>query len=245
MNGWIWLLCASALAGEWPMLDTLAEWADRSVQEYSLRGLQPYRAEVALLDRDAWFVEATMGALISDQGWRTRPGRVEVVVGSLELDSSRFDGPGSGGPSALGEPLLGVDDVPIAPSPDLWLVTDASSKAAVKQHQVKEAALAQLGGAYPPDWSAATPVTSVDMVPLPALDAERLRDVALRGSAALRALGGLRNGRVQANSIAGHYVLVTSEGTRLVQPESHAVVYAWADLGSSADCNQRHGTRTT
>lgn len=233
----IWAMVGLAWAQPHPLLPTLAEWADRAVAEYTLEGFRPYRATVALVDEESWFVEANLGAVVVDQGWRTRPGRVEVVVGDPGMDSSRWH-QRSG--DTVGRPRFVVDDVPIAVSRDLWLATDQSFKEAVGQLEVKRAALARVAGAFPPDWSAEIPVVTTadrdrgagrdEVAPSRDLDVARLRDIAVRGSDRLRALGGLRSGEVKARARVGTYVLATSEGTRLVQPEDEAVVYAWADV---------------
>ncbi len=218
-------MTASAEDGH-PLLPTLAEWVEKSTAEYILDDQKPSRASAAFLDQDGHWVEASMGAIKSDQGWRTRPGRVELVVGE-GLDSSRFR---AGRTDPVGRPNFAVDDVEIAMARDLWLTTDYSFKAAIKQHQVKNAALSQLGGVYPPDWSAAEPVQYLEASPLPEIDRDWLHGVAVDGSQVLRDLGGVRNAEVHANMTAGRYVFADSEGTRLTQTEGRAVVYAWTDV---------------
>ncbi|MDP7110491.1 MAG: metallopeptidase TldD-related protein, partial [Myxococcota bacterium] len=132
---------------------------------------------------------------------------------------------------AVRGPSLVIEDVPLAIERDLWISTDGSYKAAVKRWRVKTGARAALGGdEAPPDWSPAEPVTAVDLTPYEPVDRDTLRNIAIEASARLRDIDGLRHGEVRARAIDGRYYLVTSDGTRLAQPDGYAVIYAWADL---------------
>jgi len=225
----IWLvlaLSASAADQGHPLLPTLADWVERSTAEYKLEELSPSRTYGAFVDQNGHWVEASMGAIKSEQGWRTRPGRVELVVGE-GLDSSRYR---AGRTDPVSRPNFAVDDVEIAMARDLWLTTDFSFKAACKQYQIKSAALSQLGSAYPPDWSTSEPLQYFDKRALPEIDKGWLHDVAVDGSQVLRDLGGLRNAEVHANMQSGRYVFADSDGTQLTQVEGRAVVYAWTDV---------------
>jgi predicted Zn-dependent protease len=223
------LLLTNAQADDPLLLETLAEWADRAPKELTLEGVKPSRATLAAADVETYVVTSELGALLSEEGWRSRPARVEVVVGDAALDSSRFAGGRRAG-NPLAKPRLVTEDVGIAISRDLWLATDHSFKEAVKRYQVKSAALAQQGQAYPPDWTERPATVDVQLIDVPAIDRDALRAIALAGSAALREVPGLRTGRVDVRAADGHYMLATSEGSRIVQPEGAVVVYAWADV---------------
>jgi hypothetical protein len=148
------------------------------------------------------------------------------VVGD-GLDSSRYRNPRT---DPLTRPNFVVDDVDLAMARDLWLTTDHSFKAAVKQFQIKTAALDQLGTDYPADWSASPPQQVFDATPRPEIDTRWLHEIAVKGSQALRDLGGLRNAEVHANMVSDRYVYADASGTRLTRTDSHAVVYGWADV---------------
>jgi len=222
----LWLTTVQAEEPAHPLLPVLSDWVERSVQEYRLEERSPSRASAAFVDRDAHWVEASMGAITSEQGWRTRPGRVEIVVGE-DLDSSRYRDSRT---DPVARPNFVVENVDLAISRDLWLTTDYSFKAAVEQFQIKTAALDQLGTPYPPDWSASPAEQFFDPTPRPAIDRPWLHDIAVQGSEVLRQLGGLRNGRVYANMVTDQYVYSSSDGTQLTRTDSRAVVYAWADV---------------
>ncbi len=228
------LLCPSARADEAPeslLLDRLADWSSRTRDELLLPGgSAPYRTLMAAADLEIYQARAELGAMVAENAQRRRPGRVEVVVGDPLLDSSRFQ-LAEAGLHVVSRPSFVVEDVPTAIDRDLWLTADHAYKSALVQHQVKQAALAALGGEPPPpDWSEAPPVTSLDSSTLPPLDHELMRGIALEGSARFRGVPGLRMGRVEVHGWTGHYLLATSEGTRLMQPEGWVVVYAQANL---------------
>ncbi len=212
------------------LLDALQRWSRRSVEELRLPDAPaPQRSVFATLDHEYYAVVAVFGSVVSEGGHRSRPTRVEVVVGDDERNSSRFRS-SDRLPRVVSRPSLVVEDVPVALERDLWITSDAAYKNAVKQLQVKQAAMAALGGdPPPPDWSAAPAVDRVEAVEVAPVDGATLRDVAVRASARLAGVEGLRHGEVQARAVRGRYLLVTSEGTRLVQPEEYVVVYAWAD----------------
>ncbi len=213
------------------LLDRLGHWADLSVEELALaEGLAPSRSLLAAADLDFYQIRAELGAVVGEAAHRRRPGRVEVVVGDDTLNSARFQ---LIDPSlrVVARPSLVVEDVPLALDRDLWLTADHAYKAAVVQHQVKQAALAALGGEPPPpDWSPAPPTVSIDTTALPPVDTERLRALAVDASARFRAVPQLRTGRVEIHAWTGHYNLATSEGTRIVQPEGWVAVFAQANL---------------
>jgi predicted Zn-dependent protease len=213
------------------LLDALTRWADRSVEELALEdGAAPQRAVFAVYENDSYKAVGMFGSLVSESGHLSRPGRVEVVVGDDALNSTRFTSRDRLAKAVRG-PSLVIEDVPLAIERDLWISTDASYKAAVKRWRVKTGARAALGGdEAPPDWSPAEPVSAVDLTPYEPVDRDTLRTIAIEASARLRDIDGLRHGEVRARAINGRYYLVTSDGTRLAQPDGYAVVYAWVDL---------------
>ena len=213
------------------LLEVLEDWADRTVNDLSLEGApSPSRTVLATLDHDYYSATAVFGSLVKESGHRSRPGRVEVVVGDDTLNSSRFRSKDRL-PAVVMRPSFVVENVEAPLARDLWLVSDHAYKNAVMQLQVKEAALAALGGEPPPpDWSDAPPVVDVSHAPPAAVDGAKLRSIAEQASGRLRGVEGLRHGETQVRAIEGLFYLVTSDGTRIVQEEGYAVVYVWADL---------------
>ncbi len=211
------------------LLDAFARWVDKAVAELRLPGSPaPSRATIATVDHDAYGASAVFGQLIQEQSLHGRPTRTEVVVGDAKLDSSRFSGRTA---NPISGSRLVVDDVPLAFDRDLWLATDDSYKKAVQRYGIKRSALAALGGEPPPpDWSPAPAVQIIKRRTRPAPDGEALKALAVEASARLKTIPGLRHGEVSVAAMEGEYVLATSEGTRLIQPEGYATLVAYADL---------------
>ena len=213
------------------LLDALQLWATRSVSDLQLGpGAEPQRSVLAALDHDYFHVEASHGSIVEESGNRSRPARVEVVVGNDELNSSRFKA-SSRLPPVRRHPSLVPDDVDLAIQRDLWITADGAYKSSLQQWLVKTAARSAVGGEPPPpDWVPPAPVEAIDLAPRPQVDRESLRAIAEAVSERYRGIEGLRVGKAEARAMEGHYYLATSEGTALVQPEGYAVVYTWADL---------------
>ncbi|MBN2495628.1 MAG: hypothetical protein JXR96_13625 [Deltaproteobacteria bacterium] len=228
------LLAAPAPAGDPPghspvLLESLQRWAKRSLEQLSLHGaMRPSRTVYACADEDEYYADAFFGSLQTEYGTRSRPTRLEVVIGDDRCNSSRF----SGGPgSVIGRPRLVIDDVPLALDRDLWIASDFAYKSAVATWQVKKAAQADLKDEdAPPDWSPAPPVDRIFPEPPAKIDRDKLRAFAVTASARLKKVAGLRTGAVQVRASSGRYYLVSSKGTRLIQPEGFAVVFALADV---------------
>lgn len=213
------------------LMDRLTDWAVRTKEELILEGAPPpHRTLLAAVDLELYQARAELGALVAENSQRHRPGRVEVVVGDDRLDSARFQ-LSHPGLQVVTRPSLVVDDVALAIDRDLWLTADHAYKSAVVQLQLEQAAVAALGGEPPPpDRVPSPPVQAEDRSPLPPLDEDRLRSIAVEASARFREVPGLRMGRVEVHGWTGRYLLATSEGTRLVQPEGWVVVFAQANL---------------
>ena len=220
-----------------PTLETLAEWVGIAANELKLEGAPPpHRVVTVLGDVVNYNARAEFGALLREDPMEQRQGRVEVVVGDDTLDSSRFTDPRQGRwarqrlkPQQRISVAVGNEELPLAR--DLWISLDASYKDALQQWQAKVAAREALGGdAPPPDWSPADPVVAVDLTPLEPIDSEALRKIAIDASAALWEVGGLDRGEVTVSGTNYRFYMVTSEGTRLAQPEGYAAVHASAAL---------------
>jgi len=218
-----------------PVLDTLGEWTRITIEDLRLEGAPaPHRVVISVADVHSYSARARFGSLIFERPALQRQGRVEVVVGSDDLDSSRFSDPRQSrwaqqNSNPQQRLTLPIDDGILALRRNLWFATDGSYKHAVQRWQAKVAARESLGGNdQPPDWSSAEPVEVVDTTPIAEIDDEALRQIAVEASAALRDIEGLDQGELNVNGVAYRYYSVTSEGTRLMQPETYVVVHAMA-----------------
>jgi len=213
-----------------PVLDTLGDWAERSVAELDIEDVHPYRASLACTDHWYYTGRAVFGEVVSESGHHRRPTRIEVVVGDDGLNSSRLQRPERGrGPDFLVSKVnLPTEDVRLALDRDLWLGTDEAFKTALGQWLFKTAALEGLGGEPPPpEWSPA-PAVQIDLGgEVAPVDEDLLRQIATEASGRLRGVDGLHHGEVEVTGLRGRALLATSEGTRLAQPMAYTAVYAW------------------
>jgi hypothetical protein len=223
----LWSLVAGAT--EPPVVEVLAEWAQRATTELEIEGLRPQRTVVGAYARTRYGVVGELGSLYNEAESVGRPGVAEVILGDDQLNSSRFTARTQRSMGARRYPNFVVEDVPLALARDLWLTTDASFKAAAQRYPQKQAALAQLASVYPPDWTAAPAVVHHESIGRAALDKDALRRLAVEGSAAFLGYEGLRNGWVEVSVERGDMALVDSDGLRLTYPVDQAVIYAWCD----------------
>lgn len=209
------------------LLTAFQTWAHRAQDGLRLPDAPPpRRTSIAAIDGDGYHVSTSFGALVGENSSANRSAKVEVVVGDDALDSSRYH---SGGSYSRVQPAwkrlgLVVEDVPIAIERDLWMATDGSYKTAVGLLEAKTGAMAAHGAGRPGDWSPAPAVRSVVREQPAVVDLPALRALALRGSQRLRDVGGLDVGTASIGGADGHYILVDSEGTTLVQPEGYAAL---------------------
>jgi len=221
----------SAAPGSDALLDVLVAQAGRVKEQLRLPGAEdPSRVVVAVRDQDVWQVSADFGELRNASGRRTRPARVEVVVGDDELNSSRVQGTLATVPDALQRPRLVVRGPAVAIARDLWISADAAYKAALQRIAFKRAARTRLAAEAPPDWTASPVVVHLAPGDEPTADRARLERLARAGSAALRGVDGLLRGTALAREDQGRDYLVDTDGTRLVQRNGYAVLYLFADL---------------
>lgn len=215
------------------LLAAMVAEAERAARELTLPGAPgPAWVTVGVRDEDVFHVAANFGTLEVERSSRGRPTAVEVVVGDTTLNSGRLAQTGGAAvPAAIQRPRLVIEDLAGPIRRDLWLSADGSYKAALGRILLKIAARKNAGGAAPPpDWTDAPPVVALDGSAPPAIQRDRLRELARRASSRLRGLGELRHGQVVAGSDQGRVRLVDTRGTRVVQPDGQSVVYAWADL---------------
>jgi hypothetical protein len=222
------------VAAEDPMLVRLFEkWNDRALQELRLEGSPaPSRSMMATFDYDYYIARGSFGGLVSERSGRSRPAKIEVVVGDDTLNSTRFQAQSRFrfGGDAWQRLNLVVEDVPIAIERDLWMATDSSYKTAVATLQAKSAGRASVAGESPPDWSDAPSHRSIQVEPRTPLDHATLRSIAIDASAKLRDLEKLDRASVRVNTVEGLYTMVDSGGIVLVQRVGYAVVRAYAAI---------------
>ena len=211
-----------------PILEALGDELARSASGLKLAELEtPYFIEYSVADLRTLDLTASLGALVESRVDRSRPLRVDVRVGSYDLDSSEFLGRHSSSPWASWG-LVQDDDV-VALRHDLWLATDSAYKKSLEQMAQKRAALRnKLQTDSIPDFARAEPRTEVRPRPAHGLDEERWAGIVKRLSAVFREFPAIQESRVELHAVVGSRYLVNTEGSAIRQPITVAGLVASA-----------------
>lgn len=204
----------------------------RSTDTLQLEDLErPYFIEYAVVDRQSTVIEATFGATVNSEQAHTRSLRVDVRVGSHELDSSEFVAGRSFLRFGRSPRDLVRDDDYGALRHDLWLATDAAYKEALEQLAQKRAFLQNRVQNEPvPDFSVEAAAVLVEPPVEPAFDAEAWQGTVRRLSGVFRDFPAIDDSSVTLRVERGHKYLVNSDGSVVRQPASLAVLRARAAI---------------
>jgi len=121
------------------LLKALRDEIARSIEELQLEDLErPYYIEYAVEDAETLFIKAVFGAVVKSNRSRSRMLRVDLRVGSYDLDNSEFMSRSSPYSMIAGRPrpLVQEDDY-MALRHDIWLATDGIYKDALEQLAAK------------------------------------------------------------------------------------------------------------
>lgn len=121
------------------LLKALKDEMERSMEKLQLKDMEkPYFIEYAVEDADTFFIKAVFGAVVKSNRSRNRMLRVDLRVGSYELDNSEFMSRSSPYAMIAGRPspLVQEDDY-MALRHDIWLATDGVYKNALEQLAAK------------------------------------------------------------------------------------------------------------
>ena len=202
----------------------------RSTNTLRLEELErPYFIEYAVVDTESTVLEATFGASVRDDQTHTRWLRVDVRVGSHELDNSEYVAvPSFIQLGNFPRSLVREDDYD-ALRHDLWLATDAAYKEALEQLARKRAFLQNRVQDEPvPDLSVEQASVLVDPLAESAFDAEAWRGTVGRLSEVFREFPAIDESSVTLRVEESNKYLVNSEGSVIRQPVSLAVLHARA-----------------
>ena len=202
----------------------------RSIDTLQLEDLErPYFIEYAVVDTESTVIEATFGASVRNDQTHQRSLRVDVRVGSHELDNSEFVAGRSLFRFGRFPRNLVRDDDYDALRHDLWLATDAAYKEALEQLARKRAFLQNRVQNEPvPDFSVEDASVLVEPPAESAFDAEAWRGTARRLSGIFREYPAIDESGVTLRRERGHKYLVNSDGSVVRRPASVAVLHAQA-----------------
>lgn len=227
VSGLFWLSLVAAggvLAGvpaaaESPLLQAMQEEMSRSVARLRLEAMDgPYFVEYAVDDLETMNLSASFGALLASQHERVRPLRVDVRVGSYDLDSSGFLTRDSWFDWSSDTDLVEEDD-PAALRRDLWLATDAAYKKALETLARKKAVLEnKVELEKIPDLARSEPQRSLELPAPMVFDAAAWEGKVRRLSGIFKEFPAIQESRVTVQAVSGARYLVNSEGTGIRQP---------------------------
>jgi predicted Zn-dependent protease len=232
------LLAMALLAAADPravLLDAMAAELERSAARLRLDGHEPpYFVGYQLREVASHEVAGRSGALVHDLTRRDRTLRVDVRVGSHELDSSGGGDDvivlGAEGPSWSAPRDAPLDDDPLALRNALWLLTDERYKEALaswfkaRSRQVYR----RDDPGRSPSFTREPPERHAD-APLPfPFHRERWRGAVRAATAAFRTQPHVFDARVQVTAERQIRWLATSEGTRLVTERTLYAVHLQA-----------------
>jgi len=179
----------------------------------------PYFVEYAVDDAEQHSASASLGALLHRNQTRFRLPRVQVRVGSYQLDNTNF---------LLAESYSGaryeVDRLPLEDSywvlrRHFWLATDMAYKAALEGFSRKRAALRSLSTSDQlPDFYRAPPVQLLESAALPAVDAAAWTERVRRVSAVFVNYPKVIGSVVDYTASRDVFYLANSEGTQVREP---------------------------
>ena len=244
------VLCAGLAAAEQPgadrqsdvLLRAMEDELARSVDTLTLEELErPYFVEYAVVDTESTVLEATFGAPVRRDQSRMRSLRVDVRVGSHELDNSEFLGMRSFmSMSAFPRNLVQEDDYD-ALRHDLWLATDAAYKAALEQLAQKRAFIQnRVQEEQVPDFSAEAPTVLVEPAAEGAFDESTWQETVRTLSNVFREHPAIDESSVTFRIERSTKYLVNSDGSMVRQPASLVVLYARAATQASDGMRLKH-----
>lgn len=203
----------------------------RSADTLRLEELErPYFIEYAVVDTRSTVLEATFGASVRSDRTHARSLRVDVRVGSHELDNSEFVAVPSffqfGG--FFPRSLVREDDYD-ALRHDLWLATDAAYKEALEQLARKRAFLQNRVRDEPtPDLSVEGASVLVEPLAQSPVDVEAWQERVRALSEVFREYPAIDESGVTLRVEESNKYLVNSDGSVVRQPATLAVLHARA-----------------
>ncbi len=244
------VLCAGPAAGEQPGSDWQSDVLLRAMEHELARSLdtlqleeleKPYFVEYAVVDTLSTVLEATFGAGVRRDQSRMRSVRVDVRVGSHELDNSEFLGMRSFMSMSMFPRNLVQEDDYLALRHDLWLATDAAYKAALEQLAQKRAfAQNRVQEEQVPDFSAEAPTVLVEPSTEGAFDESTWQETVRTLSSVFREHPVIDESSVTLRVESSTKYLVNSDGSMVRQPASLVVLYARAATQASDGMRLKH-----
>ena len=203
------------------VLRALVEELERGKVGLKLKDLaRPYFIEYAMLDSTTATVSASLGAVTGKSENRSRRLRTELRVGSYELDNTNFQGDRGfrfgGAFSFFGGAAIPIEDDYAAIRQGIWWATDRQYKSVVENFENKKAFMqTKMIEDKPDDFSKETPAVHFEERIEPAIDMNRIEQLAVALSEIFRAYPDVQKSSVYVRAGGSNKYLVNTEGTRL------------------------------
>ncbi len=204
------------------LVRALVDELERGKVGLKLEGLErPYFIEYALQDRSTGSVSAVLGSVTNRSENRSRGLRVDVRVGSYELDNRNFSG--GGGRSRFGRGFaarmggsIPIDDDYNAIRQSIWWATDRDYKSVIETLEQKKAFMeSKVIEDKPDDHARAPAVLHFDGRTDVNIPLDRLEKTVVGLSAIFRECPEILRSSVSLSGTGGNDYLVNTEGTRL------------------------------
>ncbi len=226
----VMLLTAFNLRAEHPVVRAMKDEMGRSMSSLKLEKMEkPYFLEYTIIDHQEWTIEAGFGSLLKSADSRTRMLKTGMRVGDYQADNTAFLDAYSIQDVLQDVSYLVVDDDYDVLRRALWLETDGLYKKSLEQLAGKKAFLRnQVRKEELPDFSKEKPL----QLRLPArkvkVDADKWEGVVKRLSVIFKEFPSIQVSRVEFWASVDYLYYVNSEGTVTAQPQTLAVLTAYA-----------------
>ncbi len=214
------------------VLRAMVDELGRSGSKLELEDLErPYFIEYALNDSYSASVSADLGAVASENERHGRQLRVDVRVGSYELDNTNFADRFGGFGRFGGFAPIPVENDYTAIRQAIWWMTDRDYKDVVESFERKKAFMETVViEDKPNDFLQVEPTVYFEDHVSEGPDVSKLRSLAVTLSGVFRKHGGIKNSNVSVSMVTGNKYLVNSEGTRMRQSGARVTVSVTASV---------------
>jgi TldD protein len=220
--------CGAAQPAEDVVLRALLDEMKRAASELRLEDLpRPYYVDYLVLESDTYSGAAVFGGLARSRRYQSRSQRANVRVGDYRLDNTNYTG--AGRPRSYDVYSLPLENDYGVLRRHFWLSADESYKAAVEALARKRAALRNIKlPVQLNDFARQEPIEHLEPPARLRVDQRgweaRLREL----SAVFRRFPRIVQSRVELEASAGTRYFVSSEGTRVRDPEVLYLLQAFA-----------------
>lgn len=224
------------------LLKALKDELDRSVEKLQLKDMEkPYYIEYAVEDIEMFNIKSVFGAVVNSNRRQSRMLRVEVRIGSYNLDNTGFVGQSYMYSMMRPPRQLVLEDDYIALRHDLWLATDRAYKQALVQFSQKKSFIkTKVQTEEIPDFSLEEVTKAIDPKKPLKFDQSKWQELVCNLSGIFKEFPAIYDSSVSLNVKIAHKYFVNSEGTESLQPAAIVSLYARASTQAPDGMRLKH-----